>query len=124
MHSPKVGLFGRILVFTGILATAFLAGDCVDQVAAAQAKPAALPAILAQMNAASQKFTSAQADLRQELFTKAVQDTESQSGKIYFLRKAGATQMGMKILLPDAKPGTRHPGTTNKACCRRADNSR
>jgi hypothetical protein len=57
------------------------------------------------MDAASAKFTSAQADLRQELFTKVVQDTETQTGEIYFLRKNGATQMGMRMLPADAKPG-------------------
>ncbi|MDP9049968.1 MAG: outer membrane lipoprotein-sorting protein [Acidobacteriota bacterium] len=69
--------------------------------ASAQAKPA----VIAQMNEASAKFTSAQADVRQELFTKALNDTETQTGEIYFLHKAGATQMGMKMLAADAKPG-------------------
>ena len=73
---------------------------------AAQAKPDQLKSVLAQMDAASAKFTSAQADLRQELFTKAVSDTETQTGQIYFLRKGGATQMGMIMLPPDAKPGS------------------
>ena len=57
------------------------------------------------MDAASAKFTSAQADLRQELFTKVVHDTETQTGQIYFLRKGGSMQMGMKLLPPDASPG-------------------
>jgi outer membrane lipoprotein-sorting protein len=65
----------------------------------------ARPAILNQMDAASAKFQSAQADLRQELFTKAVQDTETQSGQVVFLRSGGSTQMGMKIYAPDAKSG-------------------
>jgi outer membrane lipoprotein-sorting protein len=72
---------------------------------AAQAKSSALQSVLSQMNAASQRFTSAQADLRQELFTKAVDDTETQTGQIYFVRKAGGTHMGMKMLPPDATPG-------------------
>jgi outer membrane lipoprotein-sorting protein len=75
-------------------------------IAAAQTKPDQLKSVLAQMDAASAKFTSAQADLRQELFTKVVQDTETQTGEVYFLRKGGATQMGMRMLPPDAKPGT------------------
>ena len=58
------------------------------------------------MNAASKNFVSAQADLRQELFTKALKDTETQTGQIYFLHKSGATQMGMRMLPPDAKPGS------------------
>jgi outer membrane lipoprotein-sorting protein len=77
----------------------------IEPTAAAQAKAAGLPAILAEMNAASAKFTSAQADLRQELFTRAIHDTETSSGQIYFLRKGGATQMGMKMMAPDAAAG-------------------
>ncbi len=100
MRIPKPGL-------VAVVAAAIAFGNCgIAQVAAAQAKPSALPAVLAQLNAASAKFTSAQADVRQELFTKAVRDTETQTGQIYFLRKAGVTQMGMKMLPPDAKPGT------------------
>jgi len=72
---------------------------------AAQSKPGNLQAVISQMNAASAKFTSAQADLRQEIFTKAVQDTETQTGQIYFVHKGTSTQMGMKMLPSDAKPG-------------------
>jgi hypothetical protein len=94
-------------LFAASLAAAFaFTGRAVQPAAAAQTKSSGLAAILAQMNAASAKFTSAQADLRQELFTKALQDTETQTGQIYFLHKAGAIQMGMKMLPPDAKPGT------------------
>jgi hypothetical protein len=97
----------RSLVFTGILSAVFaLHGRGVERVAEAQTKPSGLTAVLAQMNAASAKFTSAQADLRQELFTKALHDTETQTGQIYFLHKAGAIQMGMKMLPPEASPGT------------------
>lgn len=100
MRIPKSSLVAAL-----VAAIAFV--NCgIDEVAAAQAKPSAFPAVLAQLNTASTKFTSAQADLRQELFTKAVHDTETQTGQIYFMRKAGATQMGMKMLPPDAKPGT------------------
>jgi outer membrane lipoprotein-sorting protein len=97
----------RITLSFAAILTAILActSHAIRSVDAAQTK-SNLPAILAQMNAASQRFTSAQADLRQELFTKAVNDTETQTGQIYFLRKAGATQMGMKLLAPDAKPGS------------------
>jgi outer membrane lipoprotein-sorting protein len=72
--------------------------------AAAQADSAHLKAMLAQMDSASASFTSAQADLRQELFTKAVQDTETQIGQIYVLRNGSSTQMGVRMLAPEAKP--------------------
>jgi outer membrane lipoprotein-sorting protein len=76
----------------------------IEQPVKAQTKPAGLPAILAQMNAASAKFVNAQADLRQELYTKAIHDTETQNGQIYFLHHNG-TQMGMKLFAPDTAPG-------------------
>jgi hypothetical protein len=95
-------LAAAALIFSAVLgAVIVFAGNSTHPVAA-QAKPA----VLAQMNASSAKFTSAQADLRQELFTKALHDTETQTGQIYFLRKAGAIQMGMKMLPPDATAGT------------------
>jgi outer membrane lipoprotein-sorting protein len=93
----------RIVAITAASLIALCAGQ---QSLIAQTKPASLPAILAQMNAASAKFTSAQADLRQELYTKAIHDTETQNGKIYFLRKSGSTQMGMTMLPTDATPTT------------------
>jgi outer membrane lipoprotein-sorting protein len=90
----------RVIAQTACL----LAALAAPAIAHAQAKPSGLPpAIRAQMDAASAKFTSAQADLRQELFTKVVHDTEIQPGQIYFLRKAGATQMGIRMLPPDEK---------------------
>ena len=57
------------------------------------------------MDASSAKFQSAQADLRQELFSKVVHDTEAQTGQVYFMRKGGSMQMGLRMLPPDAKPG-------------------
>jgi outer membrane lipoprotein-sorting protein len=73
--------------------------------AGAQAKPDRLKSVLAQMDAASAKFQSAQADLHQELFSKVVNDTERQAGQVYFIRKGSSTQMGLRMLPPDAKPG-------------------
>jgi outer membrane lipoprotein-sorting protein len=100
MHLPNIRTIAQTAC---VAATIFLAGPVTSH---AQAKPAGLPpAIREQMDAASAKFTSAQADLRQELFTKVVHDTEVQPGQIYFLRKGANTQVGMKILPPDAQPG-------------------
>lgn len=91
------------LVLTATLTAAVvLTSLSANRTVSAQARPA----VLSEMDAASAKFTSAQADLRQELYDNRVRDTETQSGQIYFLRKGGSTQMGMKILPADAKPGT------------------
>jgi hypothetical protein len=103
----KSRLYATTLVLVGTLATwIIIAGPGVERVSAAQAKPSRLTTVLDEMDAASTKFQSAQADLRQEIFTKVMQDTETKTGQIYFERKNGATQMGMKLLPPDAKPGT------------------
>jgi len=98
------------------------AGCGVDRLAAAaQAAPTRLETVLREMDAASAKFQSAQADLRQQIFTKVVNDTDEQKGMVYFLRKGGATQMGIKMLPQPAQivefkdgalrvfnPGTNH----------------
>jgi hypothetical protein len=88
-----------------ITAASILALGLGQQSLIAQTKPASLSALLAEMNAASAKFVSAQADVRREDFTQIVHDTEIQTGKVYFLRKNGTMQMGMTLLPPDAQPG-------------------
>jgi outer membrane lipoprotein-sorting protein len=55
-----------------------------------------LETVLRQMNEASRKFESAQADFDKAEYEKLVKDTTTESGKIYFLRKGGAIQMGAK----------------------------
>jgi len=103
MCNPRSRILVESVIFAAVFsASIIVSGFAADQVLQAQAKPS----VIEQLNAASARFTSAQADLRQELFTKAVRDTETQTGQIYFIRRSGATQMGMKMLPPDAKPGT------------------
>jgi outer membrane lipoprotein-sorting protein len=106
MPTPKPRRSSPSLVFLAILCFAFAAAGCgFQRVEAAQPKPDPLKTVLRQMDEASSKFQSAQADLRQELFTKAVHDTETQAGQIYVVRKGGSTEMGVRLLPPDAKPG-------------------
>jgi outer membrane lipoprotein-sorting protein len=95
----------RLPVLTGVVGCALLLSGFSLVRAVAQASPDRLKTVLAQMDAASAKFQSAQADLRQELFSKVVHDTETQTGQVYFIRKGGSTQMGLRMLPPDAKPG-------------------
>jgi hypothetical protein len=97
--------WARWLLFAGALGSGVPLAGCGVERVSAQAKPSPLDTVLRQMDAASAKFKSAQADLRQELFTKIVNDTETRTGQVYFLRKDNSTQMGMKMLPPDAKPG-------------------
>jgi outer membrane lipoprotein-sorting protein len=62
--------------------------------AAAQSKAARLETVLREMDEASAKFQSAQADFQRNQFEKIVNDTTTETGKIYFQRKGGAMQMG------------------------------
>jgi len=53
-----------------------------------------LDGVLRQMDAASVKFQSAEANVRKEQFEKVVRDTTEQSGTVYFLRTKTGTEMG------------------------------
>lgn len=70
---------------------------------AAQPKPDRLQAVLAQMDVASARFHSAQADIKKTHLEKIVSDTSTETGTIYFLRSGTSTQVGAKFNPPDAK---------------------
>jgi len=78
------------------LAIAATAGSLV-RVQAAQARPDRLKTVLAQMDAASRTFHSAQADVRKEHLEKIVNDTTTESGSIYFLRTGSSVQVGLRL---------------------------
>jgi outer membrane lipoprotein-sorting protein len=63
----------------------------------AQAKPDHLKSVLAQMDAASKNFRSAEASIQKQLYEKIVRDTTTQSGETYIKRDGGSTQMGAKF---------------------------
>jgi outer membrane lipoprotein-sorting protein len=69
----------------------------------AQAKPGNLDAVLHQMDQASAKFKSAEADFRQDMYERVVKETTTQNGTIYFLKNGSNLQMGAKIEPPAAK---------------------
>ena len=106
-----------VTIVAGIVVNRYVA----DRVLAAEAKTDRLQTVLSQMDAASAKFHSAEADVKKEQFTKIVNDTMAERGKIYFLRTGSSTQMGAKLDPPDARtfeykngilrlytPGTNH----------------
>ena len=62
-----------------------------------------LPEVLHQMDAASTRFHSAQADFRWDLYERVVRQTTTQNGSIYFEKTGATTQMGAKIDPPYAK---------------------
>ncbi len=70
---------------------------------AAQPKPGDLDIVLRQMDEASARFKSAQADFRWDLYERVVKETTTQTGTIYFLRDGALTEMGAKVLPPFAK---------------------
>jgi outer membrane lipoprotein-sorting protein len=63
----------------------------------AQARPGRLKAVLAQMDAGSAKFRSAEAKIDKQQFEKIVNDTTTESGTTYFLRSGNSIQMGAKF---------------------------
>jgi outer membrane lipoprotein-sorting protein len=72
--------------------------------AAALAQNADLQKVLSQMDAASAKFQSAQADFSFDLYTAVVQSHDVQTGTIAFRRAGGATQMIMHVKTDEGGP--------------------
>jgi len=93
----------RLPVLAGVAAGALFlaAGYGVRLAVAAQAKPDRLKAVLAQMDAGSKTFRSAEASIQKQQFEKIVNDTTTESGTIYFLRSGGSTQVGAKFAPPN-----------------------
>jgi outer membrane lipoprotein-sorting protein len=98
----------------------------------AQPKPGHLDAVLRQMDAASLKFQSAEANFRWDLYERVVKQTTTQTGTIYFKKQGTTTVMGARVEQPALKliefrngtlrlfePGTNHltivDATNNKA---------
>jgi outer membrane lipoprotein-sorting protein len=92
----------------------------------AQPKPGHLDEVIRQMDAASEKFQSAEADFRWDLYEKVVKETTTQTGTIFFKRQGGTTIMGARMTSPSLKimefrnnalrlfePGTDHLTTVN-----------
>ena len=72
--------------------------------ALAQPRAGHLDEVLRQMDAASLKFQSAEADFHWDLYEKVVrQVTTQQAGTIYFLKDSGKTVMGAKMTSPSVK---------------------
>jgi outer membrane lipoprotein-sorting protein len=71
--------------------------------AVAHAKAGHLDEVLREMDAASTRFKSAQADFRWDLYERVVKQTTTQEGMIYFLKNGSKIQMGAKILPPSEK---------------------
>jgi outer membrane lipoprotein-sorting protein len=66
----------------------------------AQPKPGHLDEVVRQMDAASKKFQSAEADFRWDFYEKVVKETTTQTGTIFFKKEGSSTVMGAKIEMP------------------------
>ena len=69
----------------------------------AQPKPGHLDEVLRQMDAASLKFQSAEADFRWDLYERVVKETTTQTGTIFFAKEKGSTVMGARISSPSLR---------------------
>jgi outer membrane lipoprotein-sorting protein len=69
----------------------------------AQPNPGNLDTVLHQMDQASARFKSAEADFRWDFYERVVKETTTQNGTIYFLKNGSNLQMGAKINPPTAK---------------------
>ncbi len=66
-----------------------------------QSEPSALDHVLTEMDTAAKTFHTAQADLTAEQYTKLVDLTETQKGKVYFERHGSNVNMAADITDPD-----------------------
>lgn len=62
-----------------------------------------LESVLSQMDSAAAMFHSAQADLESDQYSKVVDETDTQKGRIYFRRTTKELQMAIHINGPEAK---------------------
>jgi outer membrane lipoprotein-sorting protein len=77
---------------------------CIPTTAFAQPKPGHIDEVLREMDAASARFKSAEADFRWELYERVVkQVTTVQTGTIYFVKEGANTQMGARLDSPAPK---------------------
>jgi outer membrane lipoprotein-sorting protein len=67
------------------------------------ASNADLQKVIAELNAAAAKFSSAQADFTWDQFTAVVQEHETQTGTIFFERKKGVTRMAADLKQDNGK---------------------
>ncbi len=69
-----------------------------------RAQSASLAQVLAQLDAAAAKFLSAQTDFAWDQYTAVVQESDIQTGTIYFERKKEVTRMTAELKQDNGKP--------------------
>jgi outer membrane lipoprotein-sorting protein len=99
-----MGKSARLLRLAAVVCVGLvLTNECVVHAGAAQAGADRLKTVLGQMDAASARFHSAEANVQKLQFERIVNDTSTETGTIYFLRSGGSMQMGAKFDPPDAQ---------------------
>ena len=68
-----------------------------------QSDTAGLERVLAQMDVAAKKFQSTQANVAWEQYQKVINETETETGRIYFRRQGSEVQMAADFVEPDKK---------------------
>ncbi|MGO9210687.1 MAG: LolA family protein [Terriglobales bacterium] len=79
------------------------AGACAAEAPQAASSSADLEKVLSQMDALAASFKTAEADFVWDQYTKVVNETDKQSGKVYFRRSAKQTEMAANIARPTQK---------------------
>jgi outer membrane lipoprotein-sorting protein len=69
----------------------------------AQTKPGELDAVIRQLDAASAKFKTAEADFQWDFYERVVKQTTTQHGSVYFKKSGDNLEMGAKVNPPGAK---------------------
>lgn len=92
------------LQYVPVLLAAFLSLTTVVMAQSAPSSSGTLDTVLAQMDAAAQKFHSAQADFERDQYQRVVDNTDTQKGTIYFLRSGNATQMSLRMTQFNGQP--------------------
>ena len=73
----------------GVLAGTVMMSGGVSAARAQAGGPANLDTVLRQMDAASAKFRSAEADFKWDLYQRVIRETTTQTGTIYFVKHGG-----------------------------------
>lgn len=77
--------------------------NAAGHAAPAQATQGRLKTVLAEMDAGSARFRSAEASIQKQQYEKIVDDTTTETGTIYFLRSRGSMQVGARFNPPDTQ---------------------
>jgi outer membrane lipoprotein-sorting protein len=90
----------RMKILPGmVIASLLISPFCL----AAQVKPGELDQTIRQMDAASARFKSAEADFKWDFYELVVKETTTQHGSIYYKKNGNDLDMGAKILPPATK---------------------